>query len=197
MSGDMGKSSFDSLGPAHVEWRPTAIPEPTPAPPSVYFVSAAFGCCRSLDVKRMADRAHVDVRGVTGYSREGSKFPCPCCGHCVHEDPPGSYMICQVCWWEDDQVQLRWPTWAPGANRVSLVEAQRNYAAAGACEPRASGRARPPREDEPLDAGWRLIDLRIDDFEPQGEATGPWPEDKTVLYWWRPTFWRRTSLSRS
>lgn len=38
-----------------------------------------------------------------------SFYPCPCCGHLVHEAPPGSFQICPVCGWEDDLVQLRWP----------------------------------------------------------------------------------------
>jgi hypothetical protein len=39
--------------------------------------------------------------------------------------------------------------------------------------------------------GWRPIDLERDSFEPEGKQDAPWPEDPTVLYWWRPTFWRR------
>jgi hypothetical protein len=31
--------------------------------------------------------------------------------------PPGSYEICPVCFWDDDLVQLRWPTYAGGANK--------------------------------------------------------------------------------
>ncbi|MFJ9778287.1 hypothetical protein ACIRSS_01820 [Amycolatopsis sp. NPDC101161] len=45
--------------------------------------------------------------------------------------------------------------------------------------------------DEPLDDGWRLIDLAVDHFEPRGVAEAPGPADPTALYWWRPTFWRR------
>lgn len=30
------------------------------------------------------------------------RYPCPCCGHLVFEDPPGSYEICPVCFWEDE-----------------------------------------------------------------------------------------------
>ncbi|MGX1964083.1 CPCC family cysteine-rich protein [Streptomyces sp. CB02115] len=38
---------------------------------------------------------------------------------------PGSYKICPVCFWEDDGAQFRWPTMGGGANKVSLIEAQR------------------------------------------------------------------------
>jgi hypothetical protein len=50
---------------------------------------------------------------------------------------------------------------------------------------------RPPTDDDPLEAGWRPIDLERDSFESEGKQDSPWPEDPTVLYWWRPTFWRR------
>ncbi|MFH8396799.1 CPCC family cysteine-rich protein [Streptomyces anulatus] len=61
-------------------------------------------------------------------------YPCPCCGHRVFDDMPGSHEICPVCFWEDDRVQFRWPTMAGGANKVSLIEAQRNYQDFGACD---------------------------------------------------------------
>lgn len=60
--------------------------------------------------------------------RELPNFPCPCCGHRVFDEPPGSYAICQVCSWEDDAVQLRWPDWQGGANDPSLIKAQQTYA---------------------------------------------------------------------
>ncbi|WP_448262693.1 CPCC family cysteine-rich protein [Microbacterium aurum] len=47
--------------------------------------------------------------------------PCPCCGHLTLGQPPGSYELCPVCFWEDDAVQLRWPTYPGGANRPSLM----------------------------------------------------------------------------
>ncbi|MGX1949148.1 CPCC family cysteine-rich protein [Streptomyces anulatus] len=52
-------------------------------------------------------------------------YPCPCCGHRVLGAMPGSYKICPVCFWEDDGAQFRWPTMGGGANKVSLIEAQR------------------------------------------------------------------------
>lgn len=116
------------------------------------------------------------------------RYPCPCCGHVVFEEPPGSYNICDVCFWEDDAIQLRWPDYAGGANKPSLIESQANFRQHGAMEPRFVDNVRPPADDEPLDPGWRPIDLRFDRFERGG--FGGWPSDLTVLYWWRPTFWR-------
>ncbi|KPH97870.1 Cysteine-rich CPCC domain containing protein [Actinobacteria bacterium OV450] len=121
------------------------------------------------------------------------KYPCVCCGRLTMGEPPGSYEICPVCFWEDDALQLRWPDWAVGANRTSLVEAQQNYQAFGACDERSVEHVRPPGDDEPQDRSWRLIDPERDHFEPQGVQLAVWPVDQTVLYWWRyrnTGFWR-------
>ncbi|MFD9064777.1 CPCC family cysteine-rich protein [Kitasatospora purpeofusca] len=122
-----------------------------------------------------------------------TRRPCPCCGRLVldaEEGRPGSSVVCPVCSWEDDPVQLRWP-FAPGANSVPLVEAQRNVRAYGACDQRGRFYARPPAADEPVDPDWRPIDPATDVFEePRGDGSArPWPEDRTVLCWWLPTFW--------
>jgi hypothetical protein len=90
-----------------------------------------------------------------------------------------------VCFWEDDAVQLRWPDWSGGANKPSLIEAQQNFRRFGACEERLVRHIRNAKDDEPLEPGWRLIDPLCDHFERPGEQEVPWPEDRTVLYWWR------------
>jgi hypothetical protein len=116
--------------------------------------------------------------------------PCPCCGHLTLDEPPGSYAICAVCFWEDDAVQLRWPTMAGGANRPSLIDAQAAYAEHGAMEGRFVANVRAPRPDEPIEGGWRRIDLDRDSFEALDDRAAEWPDDVTRLYWWRPSFWR-------
>jgi len=95
-----------------------------------------------------------------------------------------------VCFWEDDPVQLRWPTWSGGANKPSLVEAQQAFVAIGAKRERVLHLVRSPAADEIRDPGWRPV-TDDDDFEPLAEKEADWPADRTVLYWWRPTFWRR------
>ena len=40
-------------------------------------------------------------------------------------EPPGSYDICSICGWEDDNVQLAHPRLLIGANRECLVQYQR------------------------------------------------------------------------
>jgi len=51
-------------------------------------------------------------------------FPCPCCGFLVFDREAGSYDICPVCDWEDDEVQLRHPGLTGGANGRSLWQEQ-------------------------------------------------------------------------
>jgi hypothetical protein len=122
------------------------------------------------------------------------RYPCPCCGHLVFSEAPGSDDICLVCFWEDDVTQLRWPNLSGGANAVSLLEAQRSFAKIGAIEETFVNDVRPPTAEEPLDPEWRPIS-DSDVFEAPDESA-PWPEDKTALYYWRRNYWRaQTQLS--
>jgi hypothetical protein len=124
------------------------------------------------------------------------RYPCPCCGHVVFDEEPGSYDICPICFWEDDVAQLRFPNMGGGPNYVSLIESQANFALFGAVERRLIGHVRPPGPNEPIDEGWRPVDPSVDHFEPfpdpRPESTyaTEYPRDPTVLYYWRPSFWR-------
>ncbi|MEG0072086.1 MAG: CPCC family cysteine-rich protein [Raoultibacter sp.] len=63
------------------------------------------------------------------------KFFCPCCGNVtLTEEPPGTFAVCPVCYWEDDAAQFKDPALAGGSNAVSLNQARENYRAFGACE---------------------------------------------------------------
>ncbi|MFV2088288.1 CPCC family cysteine-rich protein [Micromonospora sp. LOL_021] len=112
-------------------------------------------------------------------------YPCVCCGYQTMTEPPGSHDICPICHWEDDVYQLRRPYRARGANILSLIEAQRDFYLKG---PGSEGESN-ERWADPADYGrephWRKIDLQRDHFEPGSRALGGWPEDRTVLYWWR------------
>ena len=56
------------------------------------------------------------------------KYACPCCGELsLDEEPPGTYLVCAICNWEDDPVQYFDPTYAGGANTISLIDAQNLY----------------------------------------------------------------------
>jgi len=55
-------------------------------------------------------------------------FPCPCCGmESLEVAPPGTYEICNVCSWEDDDVQFHDPDFRGGANQKSLRQAQSEW----------------------------------------------------------------------
>ena len=129
-----------------------------------------------------------------------AKYPCPSCGYLMFAEPPGSYDICKICFWEDDSVQLRDPHYRGGANAPSLLESQRNFQEFGACERRFVAQVRPPNDRDTRDPGWRPADPTHDNLEhclPEGGWEGPWPDDWTVLYWWRPNYWRRRPVSRA
>jgi hypothetical protein len=49
------------------------------------------------------------------------KFPCPCCGHLVHDREPGFHQTCPICGWEDDLSQLRFPLMPGSSNTVCLA----------------------------------------------------------------------------
>jgi hypothetical protein len=119
---------------------------------------------------------------------------CVCCGHSTAGEL-GSSAICPVCFWEDDLVQLRWPTLGGGANDASLIDAQCNFEATGSSELGVARYVRPARDDETVEFGWRRINSRTDNFEDEKmrrHSPGtPWPNDKSELLWWRPNYWRR------
>jgi hypothetical protein len=77
-----------------------------------------------------------------------------------------------------------------GANKLSLVTAQINYQRIGVSDPRRQARARPATPADHVEAGWRPVDLLVDDFEEPHVQDAEWPIDPAVLYWWRSTFWR-------
>jgi hypothetical protein len=78
--------------------------------------------------------------------------PCPCCGFLTFgDDSSGTFAICPVCYWEDDQVQLQNPELRGGANAVSLLEARENFREFGACERRFLTHVRSPSPDEYAD----------------------------------------------
>lgn len=77
------------------------------------------------------------------------KYKCPCCSfYTFYDKPNGNYDICPVCFWEDDPIQLVDETYKGGANRVSLLQARKNFKEFGACEEEMKENVRPPYEDE-------------------------------------------------
>lgn len=78
-----------------------------------------------------------------------TKFYCPCCGYDTFiEKPTGTYQICGICFWEDDPVQFEDLNFKGGANKVSLIQGQRNFEKFGACEKDMETNVREPNDND-------------------------------------------------
>ncbi|HEY7280281.1 MAG TPA: CPCC family cysteine-rich protein [Actinomycetota bacterium] len=121
-------------------------------------------------------------------------FPCPCCGY-LTSSSPGSYDICPVCGWEDDLSQLRFANSPGGANRLSLRDAQRNFAEHGFSDPElvVDGKLQvQSAQGFTRDPSWRALQpADVEEPEPGVDSGTTYPADAEQLYYWRPTFWRR------
>jgi Cysteine-rich CPCC len=90
------------------------------------------------------------IEQLAGFpTSQGVRFPCPCCD-CLTltQAPPGTFATCEVCGWEDDNVQFRDPAYRGGANRVSLLQGRENYRRHGRSDPNRRGHRRPPLPHE-------------------------------------------------
>jgi hypothetical protein len=65
----------------------------------------------------------------------------------VPADDPWDH-VCQVCFWQSDQVEERSGYTILGPNKVPLAEAKLNFKRFGACEERLRKKTRPPKADE-------------------------------------------------
>jgi hypothetical protein len=87
------------------------------------------------------------------------KFTCPCCGYkTLNLEPPGTYDICHICYWEDDGVQFKDPDYDGGANRVSLRKPQPNFKRFEACEEVFKDSVKKPTESDERDHFWKPLD---------------------------------------
>ncbi len=86
------------------------------------------------------------------------KYPCPCCGYyTLLNEPPGTYELCPICFWEDDGVQYRDPDAEGGANRESLRQAQRNFQEFGAISKREISAVRKPTPEDKRKRDWKPL----------------------------------------
>lgn len=86
------------------------------------------------------------------------KYTCPCCGYkTLDEEPPGTYKICKICFWEDDGVQFEDPDYEGGANQVSLRQGQKNFLEFGACEKEMIELVRKPNKNDIKDEEWKPL----------------------------------------
>jgi hypothetical protein len=91
-------------------------------------------------------------------NKKKMKYTCPCCGYkTLDEAPPGTYDICPICFWEDDNVQFDDPDFEGGANEVSLRQAQKNYLEFRVSEKRFRKLVRCPDKDDQRDPNWRPL----------------------------------------
>jgi hypothetical protein len=114
------------------------------------------------------------------------RYTCPCCGYQTFDEPPGSFDICPICFWEDDNVQLLDPWYAGGANVPSLVEAQENFQECGASDERLVDLVRGIQPDDRRDPEWRTVEAADQRFVQANRGLPePGPEDLNGWYYWR------------
>lgn len=107
--------------------------------------------------------------------------PCPACGFFVDPEGLGSFNICEICGWENDEVQYRFPELTGGANKESLMEAQAKVL-------RKFPVSIMEHEGVPRAIGWRPV--AISDLESREDNYG-WPvpirglrvNSNTKFYW--------------
>ena len=66
----------------------------------------------------------------------------------LRQPPPGTFQICPVCFWDDDDVQYQDPLYRGGANSVSLAEALESFLQLGAISKEHRTHVRPPTDRE-------------------------------------------------
>jgi len=122
------------------------------------------------------------------------KYPCVCCGYLVNRYPPGYHEKCPICGWEDDLSQLRFVEMPGSSNHVSLIEGQLNFYKFGAAERRNMMDARTPVTEDSRDDSWRPVNIKKDNIEQPTtgiDYKNSYPQDPTILYYWRQSYWRR------
>jgi hypothetical protein len=79
----------------------------------------------------------------------GRRYPCPCCDYLTLPEPAtGTFWICEVCRWEDDNLQYVYIDDPGGANQVSLRQARENYRRCGTSKPDRDLPVREPLPEE-------------------------------------------------
>jgi hypothetical protein len=103
-----------------------------------------------LPWEKKDDWVYEIIRELAGRETSvGTRYACPCCDcYTLDEPPPGTFALCPVCWWEDDNIQFADPDYRGGANKDSLREARESYRRIGVSKERHRLRARAPSPEE-------------------------------------------------
>ncbi|TMV43347.1 glycosyltransferase [Paenibacillus mesophilus] len=77
------------------------------------------------------------------------RVQCPCCDYFTFDSIEDAlFEICEVCFWQYDEVAHDRPKVNIGANHISLDHARENYKKYGACEERFKAMVRMPLNEE-------------------------------------------------
>ena len=69
----------------------------------------------------------------------GRRYACPCCCYLtLDEAPTGTYNICKVCFWEDDNVQFHDPDYEGAPTRSASTRPARTFARTASARPASS-----------------------------------------------------------
>ena len=71
--------------------------------------------------------------------------------------PKGTYEICEICAWEQDDVQESDPNYSGGANHPSLRQAQKNFEQFGASDKIHLEMVRKPTKKDIKDSKWKSL----------------------------------------
>jgi len=136
------------------EWRTTEVPARLP---ERFVLYASCGNGHPIEAEGEAPdglwvRTWILTPPIEPTLGTNGRWACPCCGcFTLEEEPPGTFAICPVCWWEDDRTQFEDPSRRDGANRPSLSEARRCYLREGVADPDHAPHVRAPApEEEPV-----------------------------------------------
>lgn len=87
-----------------------------------------------------------------------AKHTCPCCSYkTLDQESPGSFEVCPICYWEDDNLQFEMPDLRSGANHVSLRQAQANFLELGVSDIEYMSLVRRPGLADERDPCWRPL----------------------------------------
>lgn len=86
-------------------------------------------------------------------------YACPCCGyHTLAVPPPGSYIVCPICCWEDLPLHEHRPL--PYCHAIR--QAQQRFLQLGVCDEQYRRLVRAPGLDDWRAPGWQPIDAQIE-----------------------------------